>query len=155
MHQRVSQLKLWVVAAVIGAAVLALSGGAMAALDSFEVSDEALADEFLRLLQARDREGLAEFLSPEFRVVRGDGTTTGKAEYLQSPAVVDDYAISDVVGWGVDNVRFVRYNLWSVEWIDGVELPRGPLVRLSVFHWNGERWQLLTHVNFINVQALE
>jgi len=142
---------------IIAAAALALvlaAGAASAGVDSYDATDYELVDEFLRLLKAKDIAGLDRFLSPQFYVQRADGTFVLKEDYLKNPVVVDDYVISDVFGTGAENFRVVRYNLSSVEWIDGVELTRDPVVRISIFHWNGERWQLFTHINFVNVNTL-
>ena len=149
-------LKRWVrVFALVGIAVVAAAGGALAAVDSYDATDLELVETFLRLLQARDREGLAEFLSPHFILTRADGSLAGKEDYLENPAVIDEYIVSNIISRDLGDVRVVRYDLASVEWIDGVELPKDPAVRLSVFHWNGEQWQLLVHANFLNFRSEE
>lgn len=146
--------KLALVVALMAAAALASAGGALAAFDAFhafDATDMELVDAWIRVLQARDRAGLEELLSPQFLLTRADGTHVGKEEYLDNPAIVDEYVITNVVGRSLGNVRVVRYDLASIEWIDGVELTRDPVVRMSVFYWTGERWQLLAHANFINI----
>lgn len=139
---------------LVSVVALGASSGASAAVSAYDATDEELVNEFLRLLQARDTAGLDAFLSPQLLLQRGDGTYVGKEEYLKNPAVVDEYSLANVVGRGVENVRVVRYELASIEWIDGVELTRDPVVRMSVFHWNGEQWQLLAHANFIDISKL-
>ncbi len=137
---------------LIGVLLFAATGAAMAAVDSYDATDRELVEEWLRLLKEKDRAALDEFLSPGLLVTRGDGTHLTKEEYLDNPVIIDEYEISNVFGRGVGDVRVVRYDVASIEWIDGIELTRDPVVRMSVFHWNGERWQLIAHSNFINIR---
>lgn len=124
---------------------------ALAAVDSFDVSDEELVDEFVRLLYEKDMEGLEAFLSPHFLLQRPDGAFHGKEDYLRNPVHIEEYIITDIVSRRVDNVRVIRYNLSAVESIDGVWIPTDPMPRLSTYIWTGERWQLLGHANFVAV----
>jgi len=134
-------------------ALLAVPGVAMASLDSFDASDEELAAEFCRLLKEKDVAGLEAFLSPHFLLQRSDGHFMTKEDYIKAPARIDDFVVTDVVGQRVDNVRVIRYMLSAMEAIDGVWLTKDPMPRISTFHWNGERWQLLSHANFTPIAA--
>lgn len=137
-------------AVVTLAALIALPGAASASLESFDATDMELATEFVRLLK-EDVAGLDAFLAPDFLLQRSDGSYLGKEAYLRNPARVDDYVVTDVVGRRVGNVRVIRSTLAVLESIDGVWVSSDPMPRLSTFIWNGERWQLLAHANFVAI----
>lgn len=140
------------VVAVIAVAVLATASSALAAIGKYDATDAELVEEWLSRLQSGERAALDELLSPHFMIARGDGTYMSKAEYLDNPAVLAEYVVTNVVGNGVGDVRVVRYDLSSVEWIDGVQLTKDPIPRLSVFYWTGEQWHLIAHANFLNIR---
>lgn len=112
-------------------------------------TDGQLANEFLRLLKAKDTKGLARFLDPAFLLQRADGTYLTKAQYLQNPAVVNDYTISNVFGTRHGNVRVVRYTVVTDQIIDGQKVTADPVSRLSTYVRHGRTWRLISHANFI------
>lgn len=113
------------------------------------MDDAELAAQLFELLQNEDVDGLGHLLAEEFIIQRADGTHMNKAEYLANPPTVESFAVSDVVGrQGTENVRAIRYTVQSSEIIDGQYITKDPVPRLSVFVWNGARWQLFTHANF-------
>lgn len=133
--------------------VFAASIGAAAAVVDYDASDEILVNEFVRLLKAKDLDGLAEFLSPAFIIQRADGTYLDKERYLDNPAHIEEYEITDVVATWYGDVRVIRYNLASIEMIDGVWITEDPAPRMSVFVWTGDQWQMIAHANFLAVSA--
>jgi len=112
-------------------------------------SDEQLANEFLRLLQAKDTAGLARFLDPAFLLQRADGTYLTKAQYLRNPAVVNGYTVSNVFGTRHGSVRVVRYTVVTDQLIDGQKVTADPVSRLSTFRRHGRTWRLIAHANFV------
>jgi hypothetical protein len=139
--------------AVLAAAVLALSacsGGAAPTASDPNAEGTALVDRFFTILQQPDAtkvDQLATFLAPEFQIVRDTGDTMGRDAYLQDPASVTMYSISDVVATQGADVLVVSYLVAAEETINGVPTSsRKP--RLSVFHWTDGAWHLAAHANF-------
>lgn len=129
---------------------LAQSAEPAPALGDPVVDGGALAERFVEIASLPDAEKVRElegFLAEEFQIVRATGARLDKAAYLASPSSVTGYAISDVVATQHDDVVVVSYLLTATVTIDGVE-QTSTAPRLSVFHWNGERWQLAAHSNF-------
>lgn len=118
-----------------------------------QVTDEELISEFFELLQAQDLEGLEEYLSPAFQLQRSDGSHATKEEYLENPAVVEDFDIVEVEGTRVGDVRVIRSSFIAIETIDGQPVSTDPAPRLSTFVWNGERWQIVAHANFVPIEG--
>src|SRR5262245_23589778 len=103
---------------------------------------------FFVLLQKKDVAGLNGFLSPAFQVQRADGTASGKADYLQRLADVQKFYISGLHATQAGETLVVRYLARVVGTVNGKPYTPGPAPRLSVFTWNGMRWQLSAHANF-------
>jgi len=119
-----------------------------------QVKGTALADKFLRLLEAEDRAGLRRFLSPAFQLQRADGTYVNKAEYLAKPAIVESHQIDNVRATRVGDVIVVRFDLVVDATIDGLPQSIAPAPRLATFHKGPNGWQLLAYANF-NTPAAE
>jgi len=103
---------------------------------------------FFVLLQKKDVTGLEGFLSPAFQVQRADGTAAGKEEYLQKLADIQKFYISGLHATQAGGTLVVRYLARVVGTVNGKPYTPGPAPRLSVFTWNGSRWQLAAHANF-------
>jgi hypothetical protein len=103
---------------------------------------------FFVLLRKKDVSGLDRFLSPAFQVQRADGTASGKAEYLRKLADVQEFYLSDLHATQAGGTLVVRYLARVVGTVNGKPYTPGPAPRLSVFSWNGVRWQLSGHANF-------
>lgn len=107
-----------------------------------------LAEEWFQVLHDADREELDAFLSPAFVLQRANGAHVLKAEYLDNPAVVDEWQITGVEG-GVDGqVLVARYDVVTRETIDGEVFSTEPAPRISTFVWSDDRWHLVGHANF-------
>ena len=78
---------------------------------------------------------------------RADGTASGKKEYLQSPDV-QKFSITGLHATQAGRTLVVRYLARVVGTVNGKPYTPGPAPRLSVFTWNGTRWQLAAHANF-------
>jgi Domain of unknown function (DUF4440) len=118
-----------------------------------QVGDGELISEFFELVQAEDLEGLEEYLSPAFQLQRADGSHATKDEYLENPAVIEDFEIVDVEGTRVGDVRVIRSTFIAIETINGRPVSTEAAPRLSTFVWNGERWQIVSHANFVPIEG--
>jgi hypothetical protein len=103
---------------------------------------------FFSLLAHRDEAGLAAFLSPAFQVQRADGSASGKADYLANLPTVNGFSLSKLTATQAGGALVVRYHARVEGVVNGKPYTPGPAPRLSVFAWNGERWQLAAHANF-------
>jgi len=124
-------------------------------LGDLVVEGAALAERFVEIASLPDAEKVGElegFLADEFQIVRATGARLDKAGYLVSPSSVSEYAISDVVATQHDDIVVVSYLLAVTATIDGVE-ETTTAPRMSVFHWNGELWQLAAHSNFAAISV--
>lgn len=109
---------------------------------------EAAADEFFSLLQRDDIEGLDAFLSPAFQVVRIDGSSANKEQYLANPADVGAYQLDDfTVTAANDGVLVARYTVTTSERIDQQLYNEDPRQRLSVFVPGDSGLQIIAHAN--------
>jgi hypothetical protein len=107
-----------------------------------------LVNRFFFLLAHKDRARLQRFLSPAFQVQRADGSGGGKKEYLANLATINRFDITRLRATQAGTALVVRY-LAEVEGVvNGKPYKPGPAPRLSVFAWNGKRWQLAAHANF-------
>jgi Domain of unknown function (DUF4440) len=107
-----------------------------------------LVNRFFVLVAHKDRARLQRFLSPGFQVQRADGSGAGKKAYLANLATINQFHITQLRATQAGAMLVVRY-LAEVEGVvNGKPYTPGPAPRLSVFAWNGERWQLAAHANF-------
>jgi Domain of unknown function (DUF4440) len=107
-----------------------------------------LVDRFFVLLAHKDRAGLQAFLSPAFQVQRADGSSAGKKEYLANLATINQFHITQLHATQAGATLVVRYLAQVEGVVNGKPYTPGPAPRLSVFAWNGKRWQLAAHANF-------
>ena len=108
----------------------------------------ALVVQYFTLLQKKDVAGLGRFLSPAFQVQRADGTASEKTEYLKKLPDVRKFALSQFRATQQGATLVVRYLAVVTGTVNGKAYTPGPAPRLSVFAWNGQRWQLAAHSNF-------
>jgi hypothetical protein len=107
-----------------------------------------LVNRFFVLLEHKDRAGLQRFLSPGFQVQRADGSGAGKKDYLANLATINQFQITQLRATRADGALVVRYLAQVEGVVNGKPYTPGPAPRLSVFAWNGKRWQLAAHANF-------
>ena len=112
------------------------------------VTGQTLVTRFFVLLKDKDAPGLNRFLSPAFQIVRADGTSSGKTSYLANLPIVESFTIENVAATQAASVLVVRYMATATGLVNGKPYTPGPAPRLSVFVWNGTRWQLTAHANF-------
>ncbi|HEY8582374.1 MAG TPA: nuclear transport factor 2 family protein [Capillimicrobium sp.] len=141
-------------ALVTVAALGALAGAALIAAPAAQAalpgnpSNQRLASEFLRLLQAEDRVGLDAFLNPAFLLQRPDGTWMTKREYLADPATIESYTVSDVHGTRTRDVRVIRYTVVTRQTVGGQQLSEAPVPRISTYVKRRGGWEMVAHANF-------
>ena len=107
-----------------------------------------LVNRFFVLLAHKDRVGLQRFLSPGFQVQRADGSGAEKRDYLANLATINQFQITQLRATRAGGTLVVRYLAQVEGVVNGKPYTPGPAPRLSVFAWNGKRWQLAAHANF-------
>ena len=107
-----------------------------------------LVNRFFVLLQHKDHAGLQRFLSPGFQVQRADGSGAAKKDYLANLATINRFQITQLRVTRANGTLVVRYLAQVEGVVNGKPYTPGPAPRLSVFVWNGKRWQLAAHANF-------
>ena len=102
-------------------------------------------------MRAMNRNGFR--LAPEFQLMRADGTTFGKADYVASklPIFETAPAIEDLAVTGTADLFVARYLVTAKQTRDGVALET-TAPRLSVFRKDGDKYLLVAHANFAALQ---
>ena len=104
---------------------------------------------FFVLAANKDRTGLQRLLSPAFQVQRADGSTEDKKQFLANLSrTVTNFYISNLSATQARGTLVARYLARVEGSLNGKPYRPGPAPRLSVFAWNGGRWQLVAHANF-------
>jgi hypothetical protein len=139
--------------ALVGCLVaLALPAAASAApapkLADPTATGRALVIRFFVLVHRKDKAGLETFLSPAFQVLRADGSYDDKGTYLAKLPTVEKFYLSHLIASEAGGTLVVRYFARVEGHVHGKVYTPGPAPRLTVFDWNGERWQLVAHANF-------
>lgn len=107
-----------------------------------------LVNRYLALLKSKNQAGLEQFLAPGFQIERADGSGDGKTAYLADLPTIENFTVSKMTATESNGALVVRY-LAEVQGVaNGKPYTPGPAPRLSVFSWNGTRWQLAAHANF-------
>jgi uncharacterized protein DUF4440 len=107
-----------------------------------------LVNRFFTLIANKNVAGLRRFLSPAFQVQYADGTAREKKEYLTKLAVIEKFSLTSVRATQANGTLVVHYLADVTGVVNGKPYTPGPAPRLSVFSWNGKRWQLAAHANF-------
>jgi ketosteroid isomerase-like protein len=94
-----------------------------------------------------------EHLAPEFQIQRSDGKGYDEAEYLAGglPKIDSIVSVQDVVATEHGNVMVVRYVL-SLKATVGGKAEQRSAPRLTVFRRDGDRWLVVAHANFAQLQ---
>ena len=107
-----------------------------------------LVNRFFRLTEHKDRAALNEFLAAGYQVQRADGSGGRKAPFLAKLPTIKKFSLSRFSVTQVNGALVVRYLATVTGVLNGKLYTPGPAPRLSVFTWNGDRWQLAAHANF-------
>jgi hypothetical protein len=107
-----------------------------------------LVNRYFNLLVKEDIAGLQSFLAPGFQVQRADGSASDKADFLANLPSVESFSLSQLHATESNGTIVVRYLADATGLVNGKNYSPGPAPRLSVFSWNGKRWQIAAHANF-------
>jgi hypothetical protein len=135
--------------ALLALAATTASAAPPAKIRNPDVTAAGLINEYLTLVQNKDQAGLDRFLAPGFQIQRADGTHANKAEYLANLPTVSQQQVANIVATLDGPVLVARYEVSSLQIVNGVQYGTDYAPRLSVFEYNGKaRWQLVAHSNF-------
>lgn len=109
---------------------------------------ERVQNEFFTSLQNGDSTALAALLSPAFQLVRADGSSADRAQYLANPATMNSFELSDFAVTSTGDVLVARFLGSTSEVIDGVEYSREAAPRFAVMKRDGDTWKIVAQVNF-------
>ena len=107
-----------------------------------------LVNRFFALTQHHDIAALDRFLAAGYQVQRADGSGSRKAPFLKALPTIRKFSLSRFSVTQANGALVVRYLATVQGVLNGKLYTPGPAPRLSVFTWNGERWQLAAHANF-------
>ena len=129
--------------------------GVLAAAPAFAQTNteaEGAVRAWLDAVMSGDPDQLDAVLAPEFQIQRADGTGLDKAGYVDGGgANLTSYELRDLVATEDDDILVVRYLLVVSETISGQPVER-VAPRLTVFRRDGDRWLVVAHANFAQVE---
>ena len=102
----------------------------------------------------RRPEVVDKVLAPEFQVMREDGSSDDKRDYIATgiPHVTSVPEISRIVVTAHDNVMVTRYVARVSETRDGKAVEK-TAPRLTVFRKEGDKWLAVAHGNFAELRG--
>ena len=118
-------------------------------LEDPSATGRELITKWLTALKDRNLESIDEQLAPNFQIRRANGSTADKAQYLQSPAVVTSFELSEKFV-GLQHGQTLSLN-WAIkvdQIIDGVTYSNSEAPRMTSFEWNTDKWQIVAYANF-------
>lgn len=107
-----------------------------------------LVNRYVALIETKNVAGLQQFLAPGFQIERSDGSGSGKTAYLTNLPTIQTFSLTNMTATESNGVLVARYLIDVHGTVNGKPYAPGPAPRLSVFSWNGTRWQLAAHANF-------
>ena len=118
-------------------------------LEDPSATGRELITKWLTALKERDLESIEEQLAPNFQIRRANGSTADKEQYLQSPAVVTSFELSEkLVGLQHGQTLSVNWAIKVEETIGGITYSNSEAPRMTSFEWNADKWQIVTYANF-------
>jgi len=109
---------------------------------------ERVQNEFFASLQNGDSAALAALLSPAFQLVRADGSSADREQYLANPATLNSFELTDFSVTSTGDVFVARFLGRTAEVVSGVEYSRVVAPRFAVMKRAGESGQIVAVVNF-------
>lgn len=109
---------------------------------------EATQNAFFGALKDGDSAALESLLSPAFQLVRADGSSANREEYLANPATMDSFELTDFVTTREGDVIVARFLGATAETIDGQTYATQPAPRIAVMQQDGDQWRIVAQVNF-------
>lgn len=104
--------------------------------------------EFFAAIQSGDRDKIRAILSPDFQILRADGSGYTLEDYLASdlPTIKGQPVIEDLVATSFSNTMVTRYFITVDETLDGKTVEaRAP--RMTVFQRINGNWLVAAHTN--------
>jgi ketosteroid isomerase-like protein len=140
-------------AGAVTVAVPVFGTAAVEAQENLDAQAKPAIEAWLDAVYKRDPAMLDVVLAPEFQLMRADGTTFGKADYIASklPIFETAPAIGELAVTGSADLFVARYLVTAKQTRDGVALET-TAPRLSVFRKDGDRYLLVAHANFAALQ---
>ena len=118
-------------------------------LEDPSATGRELITKWLTALKDRDLESIEEQLAPNFQIRRANGSTADKEQYLQSPAVLTSFELSEkLVGLQHGQTLSVNWAIKVEETIGGITYSNSEAPRMTSFEWNADKWQIVTYANF-------
>jgi hypothetical protein len=137
-----------VAALLLGAACGSDDDTSAPSLSDPSQTGQELVEKYMSLLEARDVDGLGDFLSDAFLRQGAEGRFATKEDYLGDLPQISNYTIAEVTAQQDGDALVVRWLFTVEETIDGQELRTEPSPRLATFVWRNDDWRLLSHANF-------
>ena len=132
--------------------VLSLAGMPPAAYPSVfsdpHASGESLYRAYGDLVIARDTAGLEAALDPAYRIVRSDGSTATREEYIANLPDLRSFSVADPRELRTADTITLLVTVQTDLVVDGKAFRRDPAPVLLSFHWDGTRWTVVSHANF-------
>ncbi len=118
-------------------------------LEDPSATGRELITKWLTALKDRDLESIDAQLAPNFQIRRANGSTADKEQYLQSPAVVTSFELSEnFVGLQHGQTLSLNWAIKVASTIDGVTYSNSEAPRMTSFEWNTDKWQIVAYANF-------
>jgi ketosteroid isomerase-like protein len=94
-----------------------------------------------------------KFLAPEFQILRSDGKSYDKAQYLAGgmSKIKSIISVQDVFATEHGDLMVVRYVISLKASAEGEAMQKSA-PRLTVFRRNGDRWLVVAHANFAHLR---
>lgn len=109
---------------------------------------ERVQNEFFASLRNGDSAVLAALLSPAFQLVRADGSSADREQYLANPATLNSFELTDFSVTSTGDVFVARFLGRTAEVVNGVEYSQAVAPRFAVMKRAGESGQIVAEVNF-------
>ena len=154
--------RLWVAAAfafflglvaVLSISTVMPSTSAAQSVEGLDASGDAANAAWWGALVTGTVEALDAVLAPEFQIMRADGSSYDKPDYLAStlPKVAAMPEITDMVVTAHGDHLVVRYQVTVNETRDGATLvAHAP--RLTVYRKKNDKWLVVAHANFATLE---
>ncbi|MFO1539416.1 MAG: nuclear transport factor 2 family protein [Chloroflexota bacterium] len=108
-----------------------------------------LVTRYAQLIMDGDTAGLAALLDTGFQIARANGDHYDRDAYLAlGLPTIESFTVDEVDATQAGPTLVVFWTLDSVQVVDGVQQPSGPLPRLTTFAWIAGDWKLVAHANF-------
>jgi ketosteroid isomerase-like protein len=139
----------------VGWQLYATSARAAESAESRQLDEKAkkAVEAWAKAVASGNAEIVRKFLAPEFQILRSDGKTYDKAQYLAGGMSKIDSIISvqEMFATGHGDLMVVRYVI-SLKASAGGETMQRSAPRLTVFRRHDDRWLVVAHANFAHLQ---